>query len=174
MSQFSVCCFNCCEEKGEAIFARLPGRASAEQVVHRGTPRVPVGAGSDKTRGSLRHGAPGLGWQQDWCGPVSEVAPEQPGDSLGTSVLHRGWGARCCLPAVPQFVWLCLCCALPGARGQEVDVTSNHPCSCGSEALALAEGPWCAGAPVAIVLCFGLYRLFSSRSVCWFPPSCII
>lgn len=37
-------------------------------------------------------GAPGLGWQQGWCGLGTEVSPEQPGGSLGTFVLHRADG----------------------------------------------------------------------------------
>lgn len=55
--------------------------------MHTGAPGVPVGAGNDKTWGSLGHGAPGLGWQQDQCGPISKVAFEQADDSSGCSTM---------------------------------------------------------------------------------------
>lgn len=97
---------NCCEEK-EKLTLRgrrgdvLQGRSCAGVLQE-----CRLGDGSEKTWGSLRRGA--AWWQlRDICAPT-------------------GTGPLLLPPCAARFVWLLLYCTSPGARGKEVDVTSNH------------------------------------------------
>lgn len=158
---------NCCEEKGKAIFARPPRRAAAEQVVCTGAPGVPVGAGSEENWAPLRCRSFWLGWAQNWWGPVSEVAPEQPGDSLGCSAALQHHYSRCLrtghlivlAPCSTQFVWLFL------SIDKEVDITSSHPClyssvglwslgPCPDALIPLLKGSHCDSLVFWFVICY--------------------
>ena len=76
-----------------------------------GTRECPSGAGSEKNWGSLGHGPPGLGWQQDRCGPFSEEAPERPGDNLGcsTTPLRQVYKDGVLAAASLQYPDVCVC-----------------------------------------------------------------
>lgn len=148
MIQFSVCCLTAVRRK-EKRFCEAAGETCCRAGHTHGRSGSASRGWQRQDLGSLGHGAPGLGWQQDQCGPISRVAFEQADDSPGCSTMLVRQASKdgvlaAASPQYPNLLDFFLSCTSPGPTGKEVDVTSNHPCSCGSVGLQ-SLGP-CQGA----------------------------
>lgn len=151
---------NCCEEKEKVILRGRPGELLQSGSYAGLLQECRSGHGGEKTWASLTRGA--AWWQlRDICAPTR----------TGHLLLP---------PCTARFVWLLLCCASPGARGKEVDVTSNHRAWTALWGLTLVEGPSGAGVPIARVTlvltifnvkmasgCPSRILLTSSSKMCW-------